>query len=144
MCAAADDFIMARLIGVRAHRVIALAFMQSGALAAVVSVLYVAQTGTLPPRLGISLVLIAFVATVIGGMNSLAGAVVGTIVVSTIGELLRRIESGFEIGTTHVGAPPGLKEVGLALLMLVILIFRPQGITRGREVPWPWRRPEGS
>jgi len=74
---------------------------------------------------------------VIGGMNSLAGAVTGTIVVSVLGELLRQIESGFDVGAVHLAAPRGLREVGLSFLMLMILLFRPQGITAGREVPWP-------
>ena len=74
---------------------------------------------------------------VIGGMNSLAGAVTGTIVVSVLGELLRVIEAGFDIGTMRLAAPRGLREVGLSFLMLMILLFRPQGITSGREIPWP-------
>ena len=74
---------------------------------------------------------------VIGGMNSLAGAVTGTIVVSVLGELLRLIEAGFDIGTVHLAAPRGLREVGLSFLMLMILLFRPQGLTSGREIAWP-------
>src|SRR6202044_3383756 len=47
----------------------------SGFLAAVVSMLYVVQTGNLTYNLGTPLVLAAFVATVVGGMGSLLGAV---------------------------------------------------------------------
>ena len=46
MRAAAEDFRMARVLGVRANRVIAVAFALSGVLAAAVSCLVVAQTGT--------------------------------------------------------------------------------------------------
>ena len=77
---------------------------------------------------------------VIGGMNSLAGAVTGTVVVSVLGEVLRQFESGFDVGAMHLAAPRGLREVGLSFLMLMILLFRPQGITAGREVPWPLAR----
>ncbi len=64
---------MARLLGVRANRVIAAAFAISGFLAAVVSLLFVAQTGVLAYHMGVPLVLFAFVATVVGGMGSLVG-----------------------------------------------------------------------
>jgi hypothetical protein len=33
-----------------------------------------------------------------------------------------------------LGAHPGLQELGLAALMLIILIFRPRGLTGGREI----------
>src|SRR5205823_2098482 len=75
MRAASEDFRMARLLGVRANRVIAVAFAISGFLPAAVSFLLVAQTGVLSFHMGVSLVLFAFVATVVGGMGSLAGAV---------------------------------------------------------------------
>ena len=50
MRAAAEDFTMARLLGVRANRVIAVAFVISGVLASMVSLYLVAQTGTSPTR----------------------------------------------------------------------------------------------
>ena len=75
---------------------------------------------------------------VIGGMSSLAGAVVGVITVSTFAELLRQVERGVEIGPFTLSAPSGLQEVGLGMLMLGILLWRPNGITGGKEVPWLW------
>ena len=64
---------MARLVGVRANRVIAVAFAISGVLASIVSLYLVAQTGSVSYKMGVSMVLIAFVASVIGGMGSLTG-----------------------------------------------------------------------
>lgn len=123
MRAAADDFRMARLMGVRANLVIALAFVLSGALAAVVSLLYVAQTGTLSPQMGVGLVLIAFVATVIGGMGSLIGAAVGGLVVGVITVLLQAL------------LPADLRPYRDAFVFGVLICFlllRPEGLLRGR------------
>ena len=50
---------------------------------------------------------------------------------------MRRLEGGFALGGLEVPARPGLTEVALAALMLLILIFRPAGIMAGREVPVP-------
>jgi branched-chain amino acid transport system permease protein len=70
-------------------------------------------------------------------MTSLTGAVVGTLVISALSELLRRIEGGADLGLFQLSARPGLREVGLALVMLAVLILRPSGLTGGRELAWP-------
>jgi branched-chain amino acid transport system permease protein len=77
---------------------------------------------------------------VVGGIKSISGAVIGSLTISFIAELLHRIEQGADIGPLHIPARPGLREVGLAIIMLGILIVRPRGLTNGRELPWP-RRP---
>ena len=90
--------------------------------------------------LGVTFMTLAML--VVGGMNSLWGAVLGTLVVTTIGELLLRVELASGV--------LNLREVGLALVMLVILILRPRGITSGLELEWyrvrewaGWRRARG-
>lgn len=76
MRAAAENFTMARMLGVKANYVIMLAFAVSGMLAAAVSLILVTQTGTVDIQMGANLMLVAFIATVIGGLGSLPGAVV--------------------------------------------------------------------
>jgi len=71
MRAAAENFTMARMLGVRANRVIMLAFAVSGMLAAAIGLILVTQTGTVDINMGANLMLVAFVATVIGGLGSL-------------------------------------------------------------------------
>jgi branched-chain amino acid transport system permease protein len=66
MRAAAEDFTMARMLGVRANRVILLAFAISGALAGAIGLVVVVQTGTADINMGLSVMLVAFIATVIG------------------------------------------------------------------------------
>jgi branched-chain amino acid transport system permease protein len=74
---------------------------------------------------------------VVGGLKSLTGAVVGSLAISFVAEVLHRIEQGADFGIFHVPARPGLREVGLAIIMLTILVLRPRGLTNGRELPWP-------
>ena len=76
---------------------------------------------------------------VVGGMKSLSGAVIGTVFISAVAEALRRVEAGFHVGSILIQARSGLQEVGLGLLMLAVLIWRPKGLTGGRELALPRR-----
>ncbi len=69
---------------------------------------------------------------VIGGMTSVSGAVVGLIFVTVLKEGLRRIETG-----PLDGRYPGFTELLLAAVLLLVLIWRPRGLTGGHEIPWP-------
>lgn len=75
---------------------------------------------------------------VLGGMTSVSGAVVGTIFITVLNEVLRRIENG-----PLNGKYPGFSELLLAAALLLVLIWRPRGLTMGHEIPWPgdWRLP---
>jgi branched-chain amino acid transport system permease protein len=84
MRAAAEDFETARLMGVRANKVIAVAFLLSGILAAMVSIIYLAKVGTVVPTIGISPVLVGLVAVVVGGLGSLRGAALGGFVLGLV------------------------------------------------------------
>jgi branched-chain amino acid transport system permease protein len=119
MRAAAESFAMARALGVRANRIVASAFAVSGGLAGIAALFYVARTGTLTPSMGFGPVLIAFVATVIGGMGRLWAAALG----------------GYILGFLSVGLqaylPSGLvpyRDAFVFLGVIAILQLRPQGI----------------
>jgi len=72
---------------------------------------------------------------VVGGMQSLTGAVVGVTVISVVIDVLRRLETG--IG--GVSIPTSSAEVGVGLIMLLILVFRRTGLTGNAEIYWPFK-----
>jgi branched-chain amino acid transport system permease protein len=125
MRAAAEDFRMTRLMGVRASTVIVAAFAASGALAAVAVLLLIVTSGTVSPGMGLQPVLVGFVATVIGGMGSLVGATVG----------------GFLLGSVTVAlqaALPlearGYRDALVFTVVIAVLLFRPQGLFANRAL----------
>lgn len=123
MRAAAEDFTMARLIGIKADRIIAAAFAISGLLAAFIAVYQVARSGTVSYEMGVDFVLIAFVAVVVGGMGSLTGAALGGFVVGVISVCLQAF------------LPPDwrvYREAFLFALFLAFLIGRPQGLVHSK------------
>ena len=75
---------------------------------------------------------------VIGGMQSLAGTVLGVSVITLVIDVFRRAEAGLDLGPLSFALPPGSQELILAAIMLLILMFRKGGIMGGRELSWPW------
>jgi branched-chain amino acid transport system permease protein len=71
---------------------------------------------------------------VIGGLRSLTGAVTGTLVVAAIRGFLRALEQGIHLGSTSLQVPQGMQEITLAIVLLLILVYRPQGIIGDREL----------
>ena len=121
--AAADNFKMTRMLGVPANTVISTAFAISGIMAGIVSIFWIGRSASVTPTIGMPPLLVAFVATVIGGMNSLTGAVVGgfvyAITISLLGVIL----------------PPGVVEFREAFMfafVIIVLLFRPEGLIRSK------------
>lgn len=117
--AASEDFQMARLLGVRANRVIAIAFAISGMLGGTISLLFIIQTGTLDIRMGLMPTVFAFFATVIGGIGSLPGAVVGGYIVGILSVFLQAYLPG--------DLRP-FRDAGVFSIVILILLLRPQGL----------------
>jgi branched-chain amino acid transport system permease protein len=119
MRAAAEDFEMARLLGINANRVIAVAFAIAGLMAAAAAFLLVAGTGSATPTMGSSLILIAFIATVVGGIGSLQGAVLGGFLIGALGTVLQI--------TLPVELRP-YRDAFVFVVVIAMLLFRPQGL----------------
>lgn len=122
MRAAASNFTMARMLGVPANLIISSAFAISGFLAGVVALLWIGRIGTVVPGIGLEPLLVAFIATVIGGMRSLTGAVIG-------GFLLALIDT-----TLNYTLPQELlkfRDAFTFTLVILILLWRPEGLMKG-------------
>jgi branched-chain amino acid transport system permease protein len=122
MRAAASNFTMARMLGVPANLIISSAFAISGFLAGIVALLWFGRSGTVLPGVGLEPLLIAFIATVIGGMRSLQGAVLG-------GFALAFIDTGL-----NYALPQDLLKFRDAFtfsLVILILLWRPEGLMKG-------------
>ena len=142
--ASRDDEVAARAAGIHIPTQRLIAFVLSAYLVGVGGAIYVHFIGTVSiETFYVDMVVITLVMLIVGGMNSLAGAVIGTIAITTLIEVLRNLEGGFEVGETLIAAPRGTQELGLAVVMLLILIYRPSGLTGGREITWPFAQRRG-
>jgi len=71
---------------------------------------------------------------VVGGVGSLWGAIVGALLVSGLDSFLGDAENG---AVSWLHAPDGTRMVAVAAFMVIVLIFLPRGLTRGREFALP-------
>ena len=124
MRAAATDFRAARLLGVRANRVIRFAFVLAGVLAAVVSLLLTVSQPLVTPTFGLDVTILALVGAVLGGIDRLATATAGGFLIgfliSFLGDELPSSLSSFSTSFTF-------GVVILALLLRPAGLFAPLG-----------------
>lgn len=113
--AIADDPDVARTLGIRTDFYIGIVFFTAAALAGLVGILYGLDTG-LQPTMGFYLLLKGIIASIIGGVGSIPGAVLG-------GLLLAATENA---GVFAAGSE--WRDAIAFVLLLVFLAFRPQGI----------------
>ena len=126
------DEIAAEAMGISTTRYKVLAFVISAALAGVAGGL----SGQLfanplnPQNLNFVRSIEIIVMIVIGGIGSISGAVFGATALTVLPEALRTLDQQF----------PGLRMVTYALLLILTMIFRPQGLFGRREISWAWLR----
>ncbi|ADB75808.1 branched-chain amino acid ABC transporter permease [Geodermatophilus obscurus] len=119
MRAVADNRDLAASSGINVNRVILVVWMMGGALAALGGVL-LGLSDEVQWDMGFRLLLLMFAGVTLGGLGTAYGALVGSIVV------------GVFVQMSTLVIPNDVKYVGGLLLLIVILIVRPQGILGSR------------
>ena len=119
MRAVADNRDLAASSGINVNRVILVVWMMGGALAALGGVL-LGLSDEVQWDMGFRLLLLMFAGVTLGGLGTAYGALVGSIVV------------GVFVQMSTLVIPNDIKYVGGLLLLIVILIVRPQGILGSR------------
>lgn len=129
-----EDQAAAQGIGVRIYRERLVAFTLSGALAGFSGAVYVHMLGSISTeQVYLDLTFLILAMLVVGGVNSLWGAVVGGLVISLVNTLLVEGESGLSLFGSEITLPASTSNIVLAALMVITLLVRPLGITSGRE-----------
>jgi branched-chain amino acid transport system permease protein len=117
--ASSEDFDAARLMGVRANRVISGAFAFAGLLAGIAGTLYLLRRGQADPRMGAEPLLKAVIAAIIGGLGSLQGAVVGGLALGVAEVYFRSfLPSNLQ----------GLTDAFVFVVIAALFVVRPQGL----------------
>jgi branched-chain amino acid transport system permease protein len=119
--ASREDPYAAMASGVSLVRDRSFVFVLSAFVAGIAGFLYAQFLGVFgPDSFFIPLTFLTLAMLVVGGRTSLFGAVLGTVVIATVQELLNRVEQSTSL--------TGLQEIGLAVVMLAVLITVPEGL----------------
>ncbi|GAA4559379.1 branched-chain amino acid ABC transporter permease [Pseudonocardia xishanensis] len=138
--ASKSDEVAASAAGISVSVQRGVAFVLSGFLTGIGGALFALQLGSINPDVFyLDATFLIITMLVLGGAASLTGAVTGSIVVSVLAEVLRRTEGGSLFGL-DVPARPGLADVVLGVVLVMMLLRAPSGITGGRELGTPRRR----
>lgn len=123
-------------INITVHRV--LAFGVSGVLCGIGGAMW-AQNNTVvqASQLSTGFTFTVIAMLVLGGTMSLWGAVLGTLVYSVVDAVLQQLQSGLSLGPVVLSIPDGSRPLVLGGLLILMLLVRPDGITRGREFGVP-------
>jgi branched-chain amino acid transport system permease protein len=128
MRATALDQEAALAVGINIRRVYALAWGMAAGIATLGGVFLAISSFTITPTLG-SIALLAFPAIILGGLDSVSGAVVGGLVIG----LALDLTAGYESNLANVlGA--GFHDIMPYLLMILVLLIRPYGLFGSRKV----------
>jgi branched-chain amino acid transport system permease protein len=133
-----EDIIAAQAIGISVLRTRLSAYMLGAFFAGVGGSLYGHYLGSFSPHsfyMAYTFSLISML--VIGGMQSLTGAVLGVLLVTLASEVLRNLERGIDLGVFALPPLYGAAQIVLGVIFILIMIFRPTGIMGDRELKIP-------
>jgi branched-chain amino acid transport system permease protein len=119
--AVADNSSLAAASGIDVDRVVRVVWVLAAALAGLSGVLWAYFRPGIRWDMGTSVLLLMFAAVTLGGLGTAFGALVGSIIVGLLVEL------------STLWIPSDLKNVGALVVLIVILLFRPQGILGRKE-----------
>ncbi|MGE5577674.1 MAG: branched-chain amino acid ABC transporter permease [Syntrophothermus sp.] len=75
---------------------------------------------------------------VVGGLGSITGTMVASVLYTVLLEVLRPIEAPIALGPIHIPGIPGMRMVVFSLLLMFVIIFYQQGLFGRREFSWDW------
>ena len=125
--ATAQDSETATLMGVNIDRVVMLTFLLGGIMAGAAGLLYVFFFEITRYNIGFVIGIKAFTAAVLGGIGNVWGAVVGGLTLGIVEAMAVQFIPG-----TFGGSP--WKDVWAFALLIIVLVFRPQGILGAKVV----------
>ncbi|GAB4087194.1 hypothetical protein GCM10028784_38240 [Myceligenerans cantabricum] len=119
--AVADNRALAATTGIDPDVVVRIVWVSATALAALAGMLIGISFGSFTWNLGVQLLLLMFAAVTLGGLGTAFGALVGSILIGLVVEL------------SNLVLPSDLRYATALLILILVLLVRPQGILGSRE-----------
>lgn len=132
--ASGDDILAASAMGVNVQRLRLRSWVLSGCLCSVAGVMFALFLGSISPKsFYFDLTFLTLAMLIMGGMHSISGAVLGTVIVTVGFEIMRWLESAPTIFGAELPLIPGLTGFFLGGTIVLFMALRPGGIVGDDE-----------
>lgn len=139
--ASSDDEVGARAMGVNVFRVRLIAWVLGAVFLAVAGICYAYFLGTISARpFYFTHVFLTVAMLILGGMRSVTGAVLGTVLITFGLEAVRFLETGPEVFGVKLPELLGLSGIALGVVIVLTMALRPSGIMGNTEIEQLWRK----
>lgn len=134
-----DDEVAAEAMGVSLFKHKLTSFVVSAFFAGVSGGLLASVVGTINPnyfKYTLSNEILLMV--VLGGLGSTTGTIIGAFAITIAKEVLRFLDNDIIIGAFRIPGVSGMRMLFFSVLLMIIILFRPQGIFGQHEFSWNW------
>jgi branched-chain amino acid transport system permease protein len=133
-----EDAMAAPALGISIFKVRLIAFIISGAVAGLAGGMYSHVAGTFQVQdYYLEFTFITLSMLIVGGSASIWGALVGTFIITAVGQVLLMMEQDLPVFGIQVQIPLGSRAVIIALTFVAMLLWRSGGVTNGKEFTIP-------
>lgn len=134
-----DDEIAAKAMGINTFRYRVLAFAVGAFFAGIGGALMGNLITTIDPKMfNFLLTFNILMIVVAGGLGSITGSIMGSVIITFMLEWLRFADSPFQLAGITIPGVPGMRMVVFALALLAIILYRREGIMGMHEFSWNW------
>ena len=132
-----DDEIAAKVMGIDTFRYRVLSFCLGAFFAGIGGALLGNLITTIDPKMFTFLLTFNVLMIVVaGGLGSLTGSILGSVVITVLLEWLRAVEEPIVFANFEIPGIPGMRMVVFSLVLLGIILYRREGIMGMREITW--------
>ena len=132
-----DDEVAAKNMGINTFFYKVISFTVGAFFAGVGGALMGSLVSTIDPKMFVfTLTFNILMITVAGGLGSLTGSLIGSVVITVLLEWLRIVENPLVIGSFEIPGIPGMRMVIFSLALILIILFRSEGIMGMKEFSW--------
>jgi branched-chain amino acid transport system permease protein len=132
-----DDEIAAKNMGINTFFYRVVSFSVGAFFAGVGGALMGSLITTIDPKMFVfTLTFNVLMITVAGGLGSITGSLIGSVGITVLLEWLRIVENPLVIGDFEIPGIPGMRMVIFSLALILIILFRSEGIMGMREFSW--------
>jgi branched-chain amino acid transport system permease protein len=136
-----EDEVAAKSMGISVDRTRYISWVLSSVFIALGGALLAHLLGAISPsEFYESLMFVQVAMLVLGGMFSVTGALLGTVIITVLSEVLRWLGDGPQVGSVKLPMIVGLSSMAYGAIVLVMMVWRPGGILSDKEIDGVWDR----